>query len=221
MSIVELFPLSEIDVARAELASAVATIRGEIAITSASIPTAAFENRWTDLQGSFDNSTLLSALTFEALPNGFSTYFLRHDQNDTFQMRFQMPHSWNGGAVHPHLHIVPTIVPVSTQYIEWGYQLAWVGLHQQLPTTWVTGSVTTTVEANVSGTMEKKVLLGTLIPVDPHTSDFILMRVMRSGSASSDTYTTSKSSGTQQANVALLGFDIHFQQRNAGTVNEY
>lgn len=219
--ITEIFPVSQIDIMRNELSSSVATLRGEIAITSASIPTAAFENRWTDLQGTFDNSTMLAALTFEALPNGFSTYFFRHDQNDSFQMRFQMPHSWNGGPVRPHLHIVPTTAPLSDQYIEWGYQLAWVGLHQQLPTTWITGSVRTTVEANVSGTMEKKVLLGTLTPVDPHTSDFILMRVMRSGSAASDTYTTSKSSGTQQANVALLGFDIHFQMNSAGTTSEY
>lgn len=57
-------------------------------------------------------------------------------------------------------------------------------------------------------------------PTNPKNSAILLMRIMRSGSATSDTYTTSNPIGTSQCNLAILGCDVHFQQANAGSVTE-
>ena len=79
---------------------------------SNSIPNTAFDGRWDDIQGRFDNATGVSALIFESYKNsGFLTFFFSHNQNDTFCMSFQMSHKWDGTLVKPHLHVVPVAQP--------------------------------------------------------------------------------------------------------------
>jgi hypothetical protein len=199
------------------------SISTSITQTSASIPTVAFEHRWTDLIGSFDDSTGTTALTFEEyLTNGMSYYFFRNDQNDTFSPKFQMPHSWAKTNVRPHIHVAPCADPLTPQVVTFGYQVQWLSLTGSFSSTWTTGSVNVTINP---GDINKhvKVSLIDFPPLpQPSASDFLLMRIMRSGSSALDTYTTAKPGvGTNTANLLFLACDCHIQQSTAGTVNEY
>jgi len=198
-------------------------IQAQVTATSSSIPTAAFEHRWNDLQGVLDVSTGVGALTFEPyLTNGLSYYFFANNQNDTITPKFQMPHNWALTGVRPHMHVVPCADPATPEVVALGYQAQWLSLTGSMSANWTTGSINVTVNP---GDVNKhvKVSLLTFPPLpQPSASDFLLMRIVRSGSSALDTYTTAKpGAGTGTANLLLMGIDVHYQQNSAGTVPEY
>ena len=58
-------------------------------------------------------------------------------------------------------------------------------------------------------------------PAVPKASDILLVRIMRSGTAASDTYDMNRTDGTGAANLMLIAFDCHYRQNSAGTIYEY
>lgn len=183
-----------------------------------------FAGQWDDLQGTFDQGSGAAALTYEEYRHGFSLLFMRHDQNDVVNMRYQMSHEWNYGLVRPHIHFMP-VAPLGlnvTQSIDFGYQIGWFPANGGWPTSWVTGSVTVPIPGS-NFEQHLKVGFGLVsASASPNASDILFVRLMRSGSASPlDTYTTSKSGGTSQANVAIIAADTHFQKGRAGTTTEF
>jgi hypothetical protein len=202
----------------------VAALTASVLLTSQSIPTAAFEHRWDDIQGSFDQATGTSALTFETYKNGMQLLFMQYNQNDAFQMRFQMPHMWDvSTTVRVHGHFMPVSAPASPETVVFGWQAAWLVVNGTWPTTWTTGSTSLIV----SGTMLDKHVAVSFVEMSPptpiidRTSAFLLFRLMRSGSSAEDTFVTVNPIGTGFANVALLGCDCHFRKSFAGSINEF
>jgi hypothetical protein len=195
----------------------VAALTASVLFTSQSIQTAAFNNRYEDIQGSFDQSTGTAALGFEAYRAGFSLLFMSSAQNDSFNMRFQMPHSWNVSTpVHVHGHFIPVGTPVSPETIAFGWQAAWFAMGQLIPTAWVT----------VSSTMADVHIYVDFVDMPPpqnvslSTSAMLLFKLCRSGSSALDTYTAVNPIGSNALNLGVLGCDCHYQQDRAGTVTE-
>lgn len=183
----------------------------------------AFENRWDDIFGTFDQGSAASALTTENFRNtSMLMMFMRSDQNDSLTMHYQMSHQWNSTtAIRPHIHVIPCGAPVGTEIALFGYQACWVPLGSVIPAGngWITGSV----ELQVSASMQyvnTKFSLGTFSPPAnaSHSTEFII-KVMRSGSSAADTYTTAKDHGTGAANLGVIHMDVHYQKIAAGSVN--
>lgn len=101
--------------------------------------------------GKFDDSTGVSGMVFDAYQNAFQTFFFSNNQNDAFNMTFQMHHGWVGTAIKPHLHIMPCaqLATNVTSTISFGYQCAWLQTDGQWPSTWITGSVAFLVSASM------------------------------------------------------------------------
>lgn len=198
------------------------SINNSILLTSSSIPSAAFELRWTDMIGKFDDSTGIAGMVFEAYTAGFQTFFFSHNQNDAFNMSFQMHHGWALTTVKPHMHVMPCapLALNTTGTVSIGYQMTWLQVNGSWPTSWVTGSVSFLVSGSMYN-VQKVISFGDMPPlVNPNASDMLLIRIMRSGTASEDTYTESKPIGTANANLMLIACDVHYQQSQAGTIFE-
>ena len=165
----------------------------------------------------------MCSLKIEEYKNGFLLPFLQHNQDDTFYMRFQIPHGWNFGEIRPHIHLIPCaeLGLNVTRSIDLGYQVGWVHKESLWPITWQTGSLIYQISGSMFD-MHKFVVLCTVNnDLNSNHSDILLMKIVRSGSSSpNDTYTESKSGGTLAANVALLYADLHLKINKNGTLNE-
>lgn len=202
-----------------------ATMESVTATTAAFSSTRTSEENWDDLQGNSDQAAGAGGLTFQQYgTTGHSMYFMRHDQDDTLYMKFQMPHGWDTSSdVRPHIHFIPTAVPGANQVIMFGGSYTWasVGKVFNSGTTWTTWSASFTVGTGSAG----KEWATTLVTVPPtgnaSESDFLLMTIRRSGSDTRDTYTTSSPFGNAASNMALIGVDVHFRKVKQGTSIEF
>ena len=183
-----------------------------------------FDVRWDDILGDVTQGTATGALTYEQYRDtGHLAYHFRHDQDDALYHRFQFSHRWNRGAVKPHIHWVPCVNPASPQVVQFYYAYAWASPGVEVPaaTGWVSAEVSATVGTSDAFKPKITALVTITPPADTPESAFLLLTVKRLGSSSgSDTYTTSKGSGTGAANVALLGVDVHYQSEKIGTTAE-
>ena len=185
-----------------------------------------FKDLYDDLLGSVSEGNTAkgqAALTFEEYRDtGFPLYFMRHDQDDTLAIIYQMPHMWDPTtAVWPHIHYIPMAAASGDVYIE--YQYAWAPRTVAIPAIsgWTSGNVTASVAA---GDQYKHLTVGlaTITPPDnASASTMLLMKVTRVGDSGNDTYSTDKSGGTGAANFGILYMDLHYQKLRAGTVTQY
>lgn len=178
--------------------------------------------RWDDVLGDITQGNATAALTYEAYRDtNHLMYFFQHNQADALHMRFQMPHAWGLGIVRPHLHFVPMVNPVAPQVFGVKGEWAWADYGQAVPAAsgWTAFAATATIA--VDDAFKARILaLGDVAPTaNARGSSILLMRLYRDQGAT-DTYTTSKSGGTAQANVGLLSFDVHYQKGSQGSVTE-
>lgn len=178
---------------------------------------------WDDVQGPIGQAGGATALTFEAFDiTNYQTYFMRHDQNDTLYLEYQMPHSWSRTAVRPHLHFVPMVSPVANQDIYFEGEYAWMQANAVVPVApWIAFNATFTVTPTMGMTNRVISLAIVQPPANAHESDILLMWVRRSGLNVLDTYTTAKLNGQPAANVAVISLDCHFQKDKSGTIIEF
>lgn len=179
---------------------------------------------WDDVQGTVQQGNATAALTAETYSDTpFIAYFMRHDQDDTLHYSFQMPHSWDPTSeVRFHIHVVPMVNPASTQQTYFSGAYCWTTAGGAFPTntSWTYFTASLSVGTTAALTQSIVSMFHTTPPSGAQESSFLNIMFMRKGSDNTnDTYTTSKSGGTAQANLCILGADVHFKKNKAGTPN--
>lgn len=186
-----------------------------------SVPFTGQAGVWDDLQGSISQGVNPGAsLIYEAYRDSpFKMYFWRHNLSDELNMSYQMSHSWlTSSAVRPHLHVVPMSSASGVFAVTGAY--AWVGVSGTLgPALQWTGFLVTRSFTPADQYQHHIVSLGYIEPrVNSAVSDVLLIHLERE--PTTDTYQTSKDSGTAAANVGLLSADTHYRKVELGTVDE-
>lgn len=176
---------------------------------------------YEDLQGDVSQGAANSTLTHEAFRDTpYRMYFFRHDQADTLNFRFQLPHTWDPDtSVSLHLHLVPMVDPAADQVVRFTGQYVWADATSAVPAN--AGWTTFTVDATISpgdAFKQKFVRMFLAAPAaNSYESDVLLVHLYRAGLDAADTYTTAKVGGTAAANLGLLSADCHYQRVKLGT----
>ena len=148
--------------------------------------------------------------------------FLRRDQDDSFQVIYQMPHTWAKNAVNPHMHFIGC--GDSDGYVVVSGVYTWSGIGHALP-----------ANADWTAFRAEKYVLGSdqwieevlgIGPINPPSwagpSAQLHIRWTRPGSSDAgDTYHGNNPFGLAAANVALLALDCHVQIKTLGTMGEF
>lgn len=185
--------------------------------------------RWDDQQGSIMEGAGSAALTTEAFRDtAFLMTFMRHDQLDALNYVYQFPHRWDyTTVVTPHLHVLPCADPPTPLVARFNGYFAWSRVDYAaapLPALsgWTQfGPVDLTVNPG-DLFVHKIVKFGAFSPPAwARESTCLLIWFRRNGTDPADTFNTSKTGGTQQANLGLLSSDAHFRVHKNGTEAEY
>ena len=185
----------------------------------------AFKDLWDDLQGEVSDGNVgegQAALTYEAYRDtGFLMYFMRHNQTDIINIIYQMPHSWNLGAVQPHVHVIPMASTSGNAYFSYSY--SWLPFNQVLGaiSSWTTGNVILSL-LDTDQYKHKMLSLGTINPPvsGAAASNLLFIKLSRLGTDDLDTYTGNKTGGTGAANLGFMYLDLHYQKLKAGTITQ-
>lgn len=183
--------------------------------------------RYEDVIGLYNTATATAALTIEAYRDtGFFMEFTRHDQDDVIgYFRFQMSHKKRlGTALELHLHCIPMVNPAADQVVRFEVQYSWQKAGDAFPTvaTWTTATADMTVTTTDAFKHKLFELIASVpAPSGESYSSYFCVRVRRLGTSASDTYTTSKASGTAQANLAILGVDCHIVHDRNGSILDH
>ncbi len=183
---------------------------------------------WNDLVGGVTQGNNVAALTTEVYRDTpFIMSFFRHGQNDSLSFIYQMSHQWQAGTVvRPHVHVIPMVDPASTQNVYIVGQYAWLSTTRALPANADWTQFTVIVPINPGDAFLEKIVdvtggVGITPPADIDESDMLCVFFERNGANVLDTYTTSKASGTAQANLGLVSFDCHYQGQKIGSLVEF
>lgn len=127
----------------------------------------------------------------------------------------QMPHAWDGGATHMHVHFVPAATENSTSVL-WGLEYTWKGVGEIYGDTTIVYSSTTLSPADVNITANKHYIaaFSSLVPDSTNNtiSSILIGRLFRNSSSSTDNYTNK---------LGLLYVDLHYQLNSLGSTDEY
>jgi hypothetical protein len=132
----------------------------------------------------------------------------------------QMPHSWAGTAIHPHIHWSPaTSGTTITGNVVWGMEYTWINYH---PTTSLAFPATDTLlavsEEVTSNTKALHHLIAEFDSITPTVdqqdgiSSILVVRFFRNPDNSYDDY---------GADAFALSFDIHYERNTVGSREEF
>jgi len=180
---------------------------------------------YDDQQGDVSTALIGTAqwTTEQIRDTGFIVPWLRHDQDDFFQIRVQFTHrrKLQTNLASLHIHAIPGGAVSGNVYFSYAY--TWVKADDTIPAIsgWTSGNITTAV----AGTDQwKHKVYNLLTNISPPTSEshssMLLVKLSRLGTNILDTYTDSKPSGTAQANFGVLYLDCHTQVDKPGSDNE-
>jgi hypothetical protein len=186
-----------------------------------------FLSSWEDVFG--DVGTALQGNTQWTLEQirdtGFILPFLKYNENDYINMSFELPHAIKKGTEgRLHLHYIPEALPVTgvSDTVYWSYAWVWINMGEAIPleADWNTGTYSTVIDPTKQFCHCMTSIINMTKP-DSSESSMILVKLTRLGTNALDTYSVNKSSGTAQANLGILRFDIHVQKEKNGTILEY
>lgn len=175
---------------------------------------------WDDQQGSAEQALQgASALTLDVYrdtPARIKCF--RHDQVDDLTFWYQFTHRWNRYAVIPHIHLKPLASGNGTVRMSGVY--AWTTKGFPLPA--LSGWTPFTLDIPIVAADCYDEVIGSLGEIIPPPlarieSAWLVIQIQRDGTALADTYTTAKDHGVAQANLGLLGMDVHFLSEKLGT----
>jgi hypothetical protein len=121
----------------------------------------------------------------------------------------QMPHTWRGGTIRPHVHWEKTTSLSGSVAWQIAYQWCRVGEARDAETTL---SATTVVAYTAAANTHLITKLGDISASGAEISDILVVRLSRDTSNPGDNYS---------ADARLLEFDIHYQVDSPGSLYEY
>jgi hypothetical protein len=131
----------------------------------------------------------------------------------------QFPHSWDGGAIYPHVHWLGQVND-TTAAPNWGLEYMWKDIGETFATTSIvyTDGVNYTAagtDANVTAQVHYMSNWAAITPgaTQNGASAIMVGRVFRRSADASDTYNAT------DANCALLYIDIHYQLASVGSTD--
>lgn len=124
----------------------------------------------------------------------------------------QMPHGWDDGEVHIHVHWIAESTAASSK-VRWGLEYTWAAIGGVFPATQTILYVDTPVSGDTGTTAGKhqKSEFSVLNPPDG-LSTMIIGRIFRDSDNAADTYT---------GDAGLLYIDAHYQLSSIGSTDEY
>jgi hypothetical protein len=165
---------------------------------------------WDDLRVQILTRTGSSAPTFTAgfagNPNLY-TYTFRKDQVNNVYFEVQLPHSWAGTVIYPHVHVAPTTNDGGN--IRFILEYTWADVNGNFGPSqlyYMDGSVD-------PGNIWKHMMLvnpSGIVPTNDqdYISSILICRLYRAGGTAPDNY---------DASVSLLAFDLHYQMDAIGS----
>lgn len=127
----------------------------------------------------------------------------------------QMPHAWNGGAIHLHVHWIAKTTAANSK-VRWGLEYTWAEPNAVFG---ATSAITyaDTPESADTGTTAGKHQITEFTALTPTTSQdglssILICRLFRNSAADQDTYT---------GDAGLLYIDAHYQVARIGSTDEY
>lgn len=135
----------------------------------------------------------------------------------------QMPHSWAGTAIHPHIHWSPAVggdgtgITDGAENVVWGMEYTWINYH---PTTSLAFPesiiITKTSDAIIGQALHH--LITEFSPITPTVdeqdgiSSILVVRFFRDAGVSADDY---------EHDAFALSFDIHYERNTVGSRQEF
>lgn len=184
-----------------------------------------FYGRWDDLQGDISEGVGNETLTYQAYRDTqFNMFFMRSDQDDALNFRYQMPHEWDPTtSVSAHLHVVPMANPAVAQNVLIQGSYVWTSVNGIIPAQSGWTSFERTMTVNPGGAYQQRIAsIGTIAPpAGAVESEVLLIHFIRAGTNPGDTYDTPKDHGTPAANLGLVSADLHYRKSKIGTLTPF
>jgi hypothetical protein len=172
---------------------------------------------WDDLR--FDANALKAAGVKDpsystCLGDGLRAYWFSPSTQEELFFAVQMPHSWDGSPIYPHIHWMATTASSTlADKVQWHLEYSWasIGSTMSAPTTIVVSSRIPN-EAIVAN----KHYMSKFDTITPTTSQngissMMLCRLARDSTVAADSFAQG---------AYLLEFDIHFRMNMIGSRNE-
>ena len=173
---------------------------------------------WDDIQiPGFSTKASTNAPTFAMFMGGtFINYFedVSNNENQVF-FTVQLPHTWAGTAIYPHIHFSPE-TDAGSAVVRWGLEYTWVSYDASTPLVFPSPTIIY-VNATVPASSAKKHLLASFGPITPSASQnmissMLVCRLFRNSSDPADTYI---------GRAGFLQFDIHIEKNTEGSHTEF
>ena len=149
----------------------------------------------------------------------FYTYQFEAGTDEEIYGSVQLPHSWNGTAIEPHIHWAPQTTAdgdPASQAVVWCLDYSWAEIGTTMPaaTTALCGSTHAPADANVVQFRHYYTDLSAHITPGAGAdqgSSILMFRLYRDANAGGDTY---------EGEAALLAIDFHYQSCKLGSKTE-
>lgn len=171
---------------------------------------------WEDLR--FDANALKAAgvkdPAYSTVLGTLRGYTFSPTTQEELYFAVQMPHSWSGEAIHPHVHWF-TATASTNVTCRWGLEYAWadIGSTFSAPTT-IYASTVSPVTTIIESKKHYVTSFSSLVPSTNQDgfSAMLLCRLFRDSTVAADTF---------DQNANLLEFDIHYSVKRLGTKTEF
>jgi hypothetical protein len=148
---------------------------------------------------------------------GVFTYWFDSIAEEELYFSVQMPHSWDGTTIHPHMHWTPRVASdgnPANQTVEWGFEYTWVNVTGDFGNTSIVyGSSQIPADATI---VKDRHYLTPIADITPSVtqngiSSMLICRIFRNATGTNDTY---------EQDAGLFQFDIHYAMNTMGSRTE-
>lgn len=149
---------------------------------------------------------------------GVFTYWFAPSTAEELYFSVQMPHSWAGTAIYPHVHWTASTTADGTpanQKVVWGVEYTWTDIQASFPanSSIVTGSAHEPADANITAGKHYLTPLTAITPTATQDgiSSMMICRLYRDATDLADNF---------EQDAGLLQFDIHYEMDTMGSKTE-
>ena len=149
---------------------------------------------------------------------GVFVYWFDASTEEEVYFACQMPHSWDGGILHPHVHWTPKTNADGTpaaQKVSWGLEYSWAGIGGDFANTAIVyGNAHQPTDANVVAGRHYLTEMDDITPTagQKGISSMLVCRLFRNA--------TSVADDTYEHDAGLMEFDFHYSSTRLGSREE-